>query len=245
MKQDNKPRTLKRSELKRISDWLKAAWEKAGAGRPACNDFEDLFMAGPPSNQGYGRYAQAETSSPTIAAAATFICRMGGSLIHGDSPEPIPPEAHKAIFEEMRKRTESNDFEFFECVAIMLRHRREKKKPIAKLEWRSIKKFATGQSRQPEMMTLKKDMEPVVFQVLLKRARRQFFESKREKNCTTAVTRKELREALRKFQKSQGRSPDIISEPNLSTLLTSTESGRFLHPFMQEQQRIPKRKQKV
>ena len=245
MKQDDKPRTLKRSELKRISDWLKAAWERAGAGRPACNNFEDLFLAGPPSDQGYGRYAQSETSSPTIAAAATFICRLGGSLIHGDSPEPIPPEAHKAIFEEMRKRTELNDFEFFESVAIMLRHRREKRKPIAKLEWRSIKKFATGQSRRPEMMTLKKDMEPVVFQVLRKRVRRQFFGSKREKNCTSAVTRKELREALREYQKSQGRSPDRISEPNLSTLLTSTESGRFLQPFMQEQQAIPKRKQKV
>lgn len=245
MKKTKTVRTLEPKELKRISDWLDAAWERAGAGRPACNDLADLFLAGPPSKQGYGRYAQSETSSPTIAAAATFICRMGGSLIHGDSPEPIPPEAHKAIFEEMRKRTELNDFEFFESVAIMLRHRREKKKPIAKLEWRSIKKFATGQSRQPDMMTLKKDMEPVVFQVLLRRGRRHFFGDVNEVDCENAVTREELREALRAYQKSQGRSPDIISEPNLSTLLTSTESGRFLHPFMQEQQAIPKRKQKV
>lgn len=246
MKKDRKPRALTSKELERIRAWLKEAWESGGTA-PICSDFGDLFLLGTPNRRTYWRYAESETSSPTIATAATFISRMGRSLINQDSgdEEPIPAKVHKAIFEELRKLTALNDFEFFECVAIMLRHRREKKRPIAELDWRSIKKHAASLPKQPERMTLARAMEFAVFGVLRKRVGLKFLGDETTPACTTAVTRKELREALRQVQKTQGgHVPDRISEPQLSDLLNNTESGRFLVPLMHEQP-IMIRKQKL
>lgn len=246
MKKGRKPRTLTSKEFQRIRAWLKEAWESGGTA-PVCSDFADLFLAGTPNKRWYGRYAKSETSSPIIAAAATFISRMGGSLIDADSgeQEPIPPKVHKVIFEELRERTALNDFEFFECVSIMLRHRREKKKPISEMDWRSIKKHAFNSTKPPVKMTLARAMEYAAFHVLRRRTPLNFLGDDITTACKSALTRKELREALRQFQKTQGvRVPDRISEPQLSVLLNNTESGRFLVPLMHEQP-IMNRKQKL
>jgi hypothetical protein len=88
-------------------------------------------------------------------------------------------------------------------------------------------------------------MEFAAFHVLRRRTPLDFLFDDPTKATKSAVTRKELREALRQFQKSEGVSvPDRISEPQLSGLLHTTEAGRFLVPLMHEQP-IMKRKQKL
>jgi hypothetical protein len=235
------PRTLTNEELAEIHNWLRQKWKEAGPGthRPS---LAHMAMDASLPEQIYGRYAEANTSSPLIVDAASFISRM--SVQQSDfGGKPVEPQndLFRLQFLDLQKKVETNQSEFFECVAIMLKHlKKNQGAKIADIEWRKLKKFCpTGKSpRQPsKSVTVSEEaIEYAAFHVLVLRA--PLTEGGWEPNpkVNTAVTRSELRKALRIFQKREGMPhPSQISESELSNCLNKTESGRFLKPLMAEQ----------
>lgn len=245
MKKNKKERILSPEELGEIKDWLKKAWKSAGP-TPVMTGFADLILSGKPSERSFGRYAHSSTSGSKIAQASRLISVMETRLVHCDSEleQDVPNEVHVAIFEEFKGRIATNDHSFFECVAIMLRHRSEKKTPIAEMDWRSIKKHADAPSKPLARMTLPRAMEIAVFQVLRKRAPLIFWGDDPKMACNTAVRRSELRAALQGALRHEGITSGRITDSQMSQLLHGTPEGRFLVPFMQERP-IMKRKQKL
>lgn len=241
MKKTKTVRILSLVELREIKAWL----EKNGG--PRSQSFEDAILLGKPSERSFGRYASSETSGVTIADAAQLISITTSGWFHADSGEEVSlPEVHTAIFADLKRRIAANDHAFFECVAIMLKHR--KKGRIAEMPWRSIKKHADASSRLSSM-SLAREMEFAVFDVLRKRV--PLLGDDPQKATHTAVTRNELREALRERQKRHleklGRDAGAgmlcqISQFDLSRCLNKTDSGRFLTRFMAEQPIARKRR---
>ncbi len=246
MKQTKKARVLSPQQFREIREWLKKAW-KSGGSTAVSSDCDDLLLHGRPNAQYFGRYAHSSTSSETIAAAASFISLMESRLVRFDNNTEvkISSRVHEAVFEKLQNRIASNDHPFFECVAIMLRHRQEKKTPVAQMDWRSIKKHAPSRSKPLPKMTLPSAMEFAAFHVLRKRVPLAFLGDDPNKCCNTAVTREELRKALRLTLRAHGHpNPGRVTDPQLSLLLHTTAAGQFLIPLMQEKP-IMKAAQKV
>lgn len=240
MKKAKTVRTLSTKELREIKQWL----EKNFGQPPGSQSPEDAVLSCQPSVRNFGRYASISSCGVTIYNAAQLISMMApaSGWSHTDSGEEVSlPEVHTALFSDLKKRIAANDHAFFECLSIMLKHRKKGCR-IAELPWRSIKKHSNA-TFKPSSMSLAREMEFAVFHVLRKRAPLSFLGDDPHKFSNAAVTRKELRKALRECQKrhleSLGRDAGDgmlcrISEFDLSRCLSRTESGRFLARFMAE-----------
>lgn len=238
MKKTKAVRILSPKELREIKAWL----EKSFGQPPKSQSPEDASLSCQPSERNFGRYASASSSGITIYNAAQLISMMNPKAVWSYNGEEISlPKVHTALFSDLKKRIAANDHAFFECLAIMLKHRKKGRR-IAELPWRSIKKHSNA-TLKPSSMSLAREMEFAVFHVLRKRAPLSFLGDDPDQFSNAAVTRKELREALRECQKrhleSLGRDAGDgmlcrISEFDLSRCLSRTESGRFLARFMAE-----------